>query len=324
MTRYDVFNGDADGICSLLQWRTVHPVPAELITGVKRDIKLLRRLKVSPGDTATVFDISLDSNRDDTLRLLDGGMRIEWFDHHFAGEPPAHAGLVSHIDTAADTCTSLIVDRLLDGHCRAWAVVGAFGDNLHQAARALAQTAGFDPARTAQYAALGELLNYNGYGDSLSDLHFDPAQLYRELGTYREPIDFVAKSVAFAKLAEGFQEDIRRAEKLLPNMVQPHAAAWVLPDASWARRVVGVMANRLATAHPERAHALLVPNLSGSLTVSVRAPKLRASGADELCLRYPTGGGRKAAAGINQLPESGTNAFLGDFAAHFSVLAGSS
>ena len=42
MTRYDVFNGDADGICSLLQLRLAAPCDAVLVTGVKRDIALLR------------------------------------------------------------------------------------------------------------------------------------------------------------------------------------------------------------------------------------------------------------------------------------------
>jgi hypothetical protein len=36
--------------------------------------------------------------------------------------------------------------------------------------------------------------------------------------------------------------------------------------------------------------------------VSVRAPLINRTGADELCRQFPTGGGRKAAAGINVLP----------------------
>ena len=42
---YDVFNGDADGICALHQLRLAEPRPtAELVTGVKRDIRLLHGL----------------------------------------------------------------------------------------------------------------------------------------------------------------------------------------------------------------------------------------------------------------------------------------
>lgn len=318
MTWFDVFNGDADGICSLHQWRTAHPAEAELVTGVKRDINLLGRLKVSPGGTATVFDISFDSNRDDALRLLAGGMTVEWFDHHFAGEPVAHPLFRSHIDTAPDTCSSLIVDGALNGVCGAWAVVGAFGDNLHGPARALGKRYGFDRGRIEAFAELGELLNYNGYGDSVGDLHFDPAQLYREIRAYRDPAAFIANSPAFTKLQSGFRDDLAKSESLTPLLAEEDAAAWRLPDAPWARRVVGVMANRLAAAYTERAHALIVPNASGTHTVSVRAPKARPTGADELCLRFLTGGGRKAAAGINRLPESSLETFLKEFFAQFT------
>ena len=37
---FDVFNGDADGICALLQLRLERPLATQLITGVKRDIQL--------------------------------------------------------------------------------------------------------------------------------------------------------------------------------------------------------------------------------------------------------------------------------------------
>ncbi len=41
---YDIFNGDADGICALLQLRKAEPRDAQLVTGVKRDINLLPHL----------------------------------------------------------------------------------------------------------------------------------------------------------------------------------------------------------------------------------------------------------------------------------------
>ncbi len=40
----DVFNGDADGICALLQLRLQQPRESLRITGVKRDIALLERV----------------------------------------------------------------------------------------------------------------------------------------------------------------------------------------------------------------------------------------------------------------------------------------
>ncbi len=61
---FDVFNGDADGICALHQLRLAEPVNSELITGPKRDISLLKRVQARAGDRITVLDIALSKNRD--------------------------------------------------------------------------------------------------------------------------------------------------------------------------------------------------------------------------------------------------------------------
>ena len=110
---YDIFNGDADGLCALHQLRLEQPRSAELITGVKRDIQLLSRVDAAAGDEITVLDISLKSNAAALAKLLRGGVKCRYFDHHMAGVIPAHPGLSAHIDTAPDMCTSLIVDRHL-------------------------------------------------------------------------------------------------------------------------------------------------------------------------------------------------------------------
>ena len=60
MTHIDVFNGDADGICSLLQLRLDKPTKSMLVTGVKRDINLLKRVTAQAGDKVTVLDVSMD------------------------------------------------------------------------------------------------------------------------------------------------------------------------------------------------------------------------------------------------------------------------
>jgi hypothetical protein len=67
---YDVFNGDADGICALIQLRLEEPLESILITGVKRDISLLKQVEAKAGDRVTVLDISLDKNRRPLLDLL--------------------------------------------------------------------------------------------------------------------------------------------------------------------------------------------------------------------------------------------------------------
>ena len=46
---FDVFNGDADGICALLQLRQTFPCDSKLVTGVKREIDLLRHVSVNDG-----------------------------------------------------------------------------------------------------------------------------------------------------------------------------------------------------------------------------------------------------------------------------------
>lgn len=317
MGQFDVFNGDADGICALHQWRLKHPQKATLVTGVKRDIRLLDRVIAGIGDNVAVFDISLDSNRSEVVRLLEAGAKIRYFDHHFAGESIDHPDFQSSIDPSPEQCTSLLVDAALGGQFRAWAVVAAFGDNLHHIAREAVADTGLNEREIELLARLGELLNYNAYGDSVADLHFPPDVLYELLSSYSDPLDFIRSAPTFAELQAGFQQDIANVSSIQPCASSRSAEAWLLPDNPWARRVVGVFANRVAVANPDRAHAILVPNSSGTLTVSVRAPKSRPTGADEFCRRFPSGGGRKAAAGINHLPLSMVKVFLHQFSEFF-------
>ncbi len=310
---YDVFNGDADGICALHQLRLAEEREAELVTGVKRDIRLLSRVRAGAGDALTVLDISFDANREDALRLLDAGARVQWFDHHYAGELPEADGLEAHINTAAGVCTSLLVSRCLDDAYLPWAVAAAFGDNLHEAARAAAAPLGLDGAALSRLEQLGTLLNYNGYGVSLDDLFFHPAELYRQVHAFEDAFAFIEQSGAMRVLAEGFEADMARAREAPLALDAPGCAAVTLPDAPWARRVSGVYANELARAHPERAHALAMKLPDGAWRISVRAPRANPEGADELCRRFPTGGGRAAAAGINALPADQFEIFLKTF-----------
>ena len=91
---YDVFNGDADGICALIQLRLVEPRPdATLVTGVKRDIQLLGRIPDEDVDRVTALDISFDKNRGDVDRLLAAGADLFFCDHHFSGDIPEAANI---------------------------------------------------------------------------------------------------------------------------------------------------------------------------------------------------------------------------------------
>ena len=301
MKFYDIFNGDADGICALHQLRLDEPRDAELITGVKRDIGLVARVDAQAGDSLTILDISLRSNAAAVARALHRGATIEYFDHHAAGELPQHPAFRAHIDTAPDICTSLIVDSHLAGRHRLWAVVAAFGDNLVESAIRAAQPLELDHTELARLHELGEAINYNAYGESVEDLHYPPADLYQLIAPYRDPRHFIFDEPVFAVLKQAGTEDIARAEDVQPEFATDAAARYVLPDAAWSRRINGVFGNRLAQAEPQRAHAVLVTKADGYV-VSVRAPRSNPVGAETLCAGFASGGGRQAAAGINSLP----------------------
>lgn len=320
MTCYYVFNGDADGLCALQQLRLAERSNgATLVTGVKRDIKLLRRVTARAGDEVTVLDISLASNRDGLTATLDAGASVRYFDHHHAGELPDHANFHAHIDTAADVCTGILVDRYLSGRHLPWAIAAAFGDSLPKVGHAMAQTAGLDASTTARLEKLGIYLNYNAYGETVADLHFDPAVLAQQMLPFADPLEFVASSDTFARLSAGYADDMARARRVEPVRDVVGATVLIMPDAAWARRVIGVYANELTHAKPANAIAILTPNAKGNYTVSVRVPAKSPLRADEFCLKFPTGGGRKGAAGINHLPPTDVDGFVMSFERRFAA-----
>jgi len=331
MAQFDVYNGDADGLCALHQLRLAHPVESELITGVKRDVDLLRRVsngeqakqKAKREDIVCVLDISLDQNRQSLLRLLDRGVKVLWFDHHFAGDIPDHPNLRSHINTAPDVCTSLLVNRYLQDKYLSWAVVAAFGDNLHDVASHAAAPLHLEQGQLQQLRQLGECLNYNAYGITVDDLYFHPADLYRRMKPFSDPLTFIEKEDVFQVLQNGMGDDRRRVMETPPEFEDVCAALFLLPDEVWARRVSGVFSNELAHKYPARAHAVAMQLTDGknrgTYRISVRAPLALKKGADELCRQFPTGGGRKAAAGINALPQKDFDAFIHCFRAAFST-----
>ena len=313
MTHYDVFNGDADGICALTQYRLAFPTESVLITGVKRDISLLRQVEAEPGDQITVLDISLDKNRDALIRVLMQGASVFYADHHFAGEIPENERLTAAIDTGSNRCTSILVNEHIGGRFRLWGVTGAFGDNLDESARKLADGT-LDEDTLGQLKQLGTYLNYNGYGSSLDDLHFAPADLFLKVSVHSSPMGFINDdALTFQALANGYRADMGAAEASAPVRAPGDTAVYILPNEKWARRVSGVFSNGLARANPDRAHAVLTHRADGTFLVSVRAPLARKTGADELCRSFPTGGGRKAAAGINALPAEMLDTFIDRF-----------
>jgi hypothetical protein len=308
MAYIDVFNGDADGICALVQLRNAEPVESTLITGVKRDIELVDKVSAGAGDKITVLDISMDKNRKGVERVLAAGAEVFYVDHHFAGDIPTSPKMQAIINEAPDVCTSLIINGHLKGQFCAWAVVGAFGDNLKNSALAAAKSLSVNDAELKSMENLGTYINYNGYGENISDLHFSPENLFKLLSPYSNPLDFIRDSrEQFEKLENGYNDDMHSAASLQPERATASTAVFILPNQAWARRVSGVYSNDLTNQYPERAHAVLTEKSNGNYLVSVRAPLRRKTGADELCRRF------------NDLPQAMLGDFIEQFTAFYTV-----
>ena len=319
MTHYDVFNGDADGICSLLQLRHARPLESVLVTGVKRDIALLGRVDAEAGDQVTVLDVSMEKNLDGLNRVLAAGAEVFYADHHFAGAVPESNHLTALINEAPDICTSILINNHLKGAYAVWAVVGAFGDNLKKSAQALVKGLDLSAGEIQQLENLGIYINYNGYGSSLDDLHFKPDELYRKLLPYQNPLTFIQEGREdFSLLRDGYLNDMNAASQLQPEYTTENSAVYILPNVTWARRVGGVFGNDLANQSPNRAHAVVTEKADGNYQVSVRAPLTNKTGAVDLCRQFSTGGGRAAAAGINHLPAESLALFVDKLVEHYS------
>ncbi|TOC53229.1 DHH family phosphoesterase [Vibrio parahaemolyticus] len=308
---YDIFNGDADGIIALLQLRLADPIDSQLITGVKRDIKLVEKVDVQAGDELAVLDISMEKNMAGLEQALAQGAHVFYADHHKAGDIPQHGNLDAHIDLDANMCTALIVDKLLEGRFHTWAITAAYGDNLIAKADVLADQAGLNNEQKAQLKELGTLINYNGYGSKVDDLHFHPADLYRALVQYISPFEVIEdKASTYYQLQSAYQQDMDAAQAVPATHESDTLKLFELPNTAASRRISGVYGNWLANQNPDSAHAVLTENADGTYTVSLRAPLNNKQGAVAVCGQFPTGGGREAAAGINALRKEDVNAFI--------------
>jgi len=309
--KYDIFNGDADGIIALLQLRFANPMETTLITGVKRDSNLVAKVDVKPQDSLTVLDISMAKNMPAIKSALELGARVFYADHHQSGDIPCHEHLDAHIDLDANTCTALIIDGLLEGQFHLWAITAAYGDNLLAKADELADKAGLDATQKKNIKELGTLINYNGYGATIDDLHYHPAKLYEVLLPYSSPFDVIAdKDSPFYVLRQAYQEDMETALSVSAMHRSHILSVFELKESSASRRISGVYGNLLANQTPESAHAVLTKNDDGTYTVSLRAPLQNKQGASAICSQFATGGGREAAAGINALPHSELALFI--------------
>ncbi|MBA6230775.1 MULTISPECIES: DHH family phosphoesterase [unclassified Colwellia] len=318
---YDVFNGDADGIIALVQLRLAQPKKSTLITGVKRDISLLKQVPVAATTSVTVLDISMEKNSDALAMLLENNIDIFYVDHHRSGDIPQSKKLTALINTDANTCTSLLMNDYLKGQFANWAITAAYGDNMNESATKLAAQQGLSVQQQKQLKALGIYINYNGYGRTVDDLHIAPADLFNACLAFEDPLALInAPDSIFTQLAAAYKADMAQAQSAEILADNDVCKVVLLADEAWSRRVSGVFGNELANLSPNKAHAVLTLNETDTLnmqatyTVSLRAPLHNKQGADSVCVQFPTGGGRAGAAGINQLPKE----ILGKFIATVS------
>ena len=322
MADFDLFNGDADGIFSLLQLRSVEPRDAELVTGVKRDIKLFGRIegRAGAGDRVTALDISMAKNTAALTRVLDDGADVFFCDHHLTGDVPDHSNLTAITDDSKVTCTAFLIDTHLKSAKTAWAICGAFGDNFPQLAQAMQARAGVDVSMSA-LRELGELVNYNAYGLTLDDLHMHPADLYQTLARYDGPKAFLeAETALVSELRAVHASDWQIAQSARELDVTDRGQVLALPSGAASNRIAGLFGNALVVEEPDVAFAVLTA-LDGeeAYRVSIRAPRSRKTGsAAELATAFG-GGGRAAAAGIDLLAEDDLDRFIEAFRETFQT-----
>ncbi len=315
-----VFNGDADGLFSqhILELEGIRP--SARVTGLKREVRLLGRLPVLESARIHVFDISIDANRAelDALLLRDG-VRVDWYDHHDATNPPSAANFTPHLSQAREACTAVLVNAVCGGRRPLWASAAAFGDNVTDTARALLAGTGLQAEDAALLRDLGVLINYNAYGETPDDVLIPPADLAGMLIPFAHPLAFARETDVLPRLRVRFQEDKALCERVPPALSAPHALAYRFPPESWARRYAPTWANAMQRDFPSKALAFLMEKQSGNYAVSIRAPREGAGSAlraSDLAREF-SGGGRRGAAGINDLPASETAGFLNRFEAFF-------
>ncbi len=315
--QFDVFNGDADGLCALQQFRLLTPASSHKVTGIKRDICLLDSLLEVSDSVINVFDISFDSNCAAIHRLLEKRNSINYFDHHAADQQFAHPQLKLHWNPDSQTCTSLLVYEYTAREFPDWALVGCFGDGLDARAQRLAEELGVRLDLCRRYCELGRLINYNAYGEQLEDLHFSPYLLAEQMRHYRTVDDFIHSSDVFSVLQQGYASDMHELANLRPEFINEAVALYILPDSACARRLSGSLANKLRDEQPGLSLALLSHTVGG-YRVSIRSANPLRFPAAEFAKAFATGGGRAAAAGINVLPINEIESFSQRFIEHFA------
>ena len=308
---------------SLIQLRKAFPVEQEhhLITGIKRDINLLSKVTNEIGCEAQInaLDISFDKNFNDVERLLSVADSFFYCDHHKADKLFTHRKLNTIIDTSAFVCTGLLVSHYLEQKYHLWAIASLFGDGLDKIAYQEVKQQQLSEKRVAQIKELGVLVNYNGYGGSIEDLHYHPADLFKTLSEYDSPLEVIEdKQSPFSNLSTCYERDLSEAVGCQPFYNDSLVIGVHLPNQAWSKRISGTFGNLLSKQNKDKAIVVVSDNVDGTLTISLRAPKTKPFGASELCSRYPSGGGRASAAGVNALELQKLESFVNSVAEYYA------
>lgn len=340
-----VFNGDADGIIAQHLLKLKLGSPDIRITGYKRDIQLLKKIPLLDAAQIHVLDISLKQNLEFLPRLLNiggdqsepganGNISVTWYDHHEAGIGFDHPHLLLHIEEAAETCTTVIVNAVLKHPFSYWAAMAAYGDNIPNTGDAILRTMKITESEKLQLKKAGILLNYNAYGEEPGDVLFEPLAIANRLDLMSAhsissgALEFSLDLGIFGPLEAQFLKDEAEFQNLKPMDHSPFSKVYLVPSQAWARRFSATWANALILKNPTLALAIMHQRADDSYVVSIRAPRgagtasekkmgMEEKSAAALAGEFPTGGGRKLAAGINRLANADLQKFIQRFRTYF-------
>jgi hypothetical protein len=300
---YGFFNGDADGICSILQFIQSGFTIEHFFTGHKRDQALLRHGEALHNANILAFDVELAKNMDSVKKILNNGCAVTWFDHHGSGEESIFSEYINffpNIDHSPDINTSLIVYNFLNNqNLLRWAIVGLFGDNIDNTALFYCKSLNLSTEETSSLSEIGKLINYNSYGESLSDLIMNPMDILHQAKQFIDPVSFYKETDIGRHLKKSSTEDLELALSYCEKDDKDHIV--FLPDIPWARRVYGTLGNHLIKKDRTKPLAILVDIGEDNYLISVRAPLNQPTKAGDLCRLFDSGGGRASAGGINCL-----------------------
>ncbi len=268
---FDICAGDADALCAVLQWRLHEPKVAQMVSGPLCVTDSLGNFPVFPGDELLVCNVPIQVSRTPVTQTPARHATVQYLDCRGPASLLWHLQAKGTIPTSAKVCSSLLVNHLLQGKFRGWALVGAYGSAVQFDSEAQALAPGCSAGERKRLQQLGEAISYNAGVLHPRYVYMEPAHLYAQLARYDDPLDFLQAEPVAAELDGVFQSDLQKALAWKPYWKDAHATVYVLPDEGWAYRVARQLKSRLAVLNPGRAIAVLSPAGSGSVRVAVQS-----------------------------------------------------